>query len=109
MNEPLKAPDHAPAPGFYYHFKHDPDGSENAMAYEVTGIGWHTETGEYSVMYRPLYEDSGAYTEKLTYLRPVSMFVDIVDKPEYQGPRFTRIEDASLIERLTAIRDRLYH
>lgn len=108
MNEPLKTPDDAPVPGFYYHFKHDPNGPETAMAYEVMGIGWHTETGEYSVMYRPLYEESGAYAEKLTYLRPVSMFVDIVDKPEYHGPRFTHIEDAALIERLTTIRDRLY-
>ena len=110
MNQPpIPVPEHVPEPGFYYHYKHDPNGPENDMAYEVLGTGWHTETGEFSVLYRPLYATSGAYISgKLTYLRPLGMFVDTVQKPEYTGPRFVRITDPSIIERMKALRAELY-
>ncbi len=69
-------------PGIYYHFKH-PD-----QHYEVLGIAFHTETEEDMVVYKPLYE-----TDKELFVRPLSMFVENVDKPElgYRGPRFVRI------------------
>lgn len=103
----IPLPERMPEPGFYYHYKHDPNGPEDLAAYEVQGTGWHTETGQFCVLYRPLYE-GWAYTSRLTYLRPIEMFMDIVEKPEYSGPRFIRIEDPERIVRLTAVRDRLY-
>lgn len=32
-----------PEKGFYYHYKHDPKGEFNNYAYEVVGLGLHTE------------------------------------------------------------------
>lgn len=103
----IPLPERLPEPGFYYHYKHDPDGPENQAAYEVLGTGWHTETGEFCTLYRPLYE-GWALTHRITYLRPAAMFMDPVDKPEYQGARFIRIVDPALIARLSAVRDQLY-
>lgn len=39
----LKIPKKVPEVGFYYHYKHDPTGSVNNYAYEVVGVGFHTE------------------------------------------------------------------
>jgi hypothetical protein len=55
-------PEKLPEPGYYYHFKHDPDGPLNNYAYYIYGVGHHTEDdcrGEDAFMqvYRPLYED----------------------------------------------------
>lgn len=33
-----------PEKGFYYHYKHDPNGSFDNYAYEVLNIGHHTES-----------------------------------------------------------------
>ena len=56
-------PKKVPELGFYYHYKHDPSGSVNNYAYEVVGVGFHTEDDaregeEHFVIYRPLYEAS---------------------------------------------------
>ncbi|MDB5264688.1 MAG: hypothetical protein JWN64_259 [Parcubacteria group bacterium] len=69
-------------PGLYYHFKHP------EQHYEVLGTAMHTETEEELVIYKALY------AEGKLYARPVSMFLEEVDKPEfgYKGPRFVRIE-----------------
>lgn len=68
-----------PVPGIYYHFK-DPD-----KHYEVLGIAFHTETEEDMVVYKPLYD-----CDKDLFVRPKSMFLEEVDRPEvgYKGPRF---------------------
>ncbi|MES2931406.1 MAG: DUF1653 domain-containing protein [Patescibacteria group bacterium] len=70
-------------PGIYYHFKHP------EQLYEVLGIALHTETEEDMVVYKPLYV--GAIAE--LFVRPLSMFLEDVDKPElgYKGPRFVRV------------------
>lgn len=60
--------------GKYKHFK----GNE----YEVIGIAKHSETLEPMVIYRALYG------EKDIWVRPASMWNEIVDKDECQGPRF---------------------
>lgn len=69
--------------GIYRHFK------DEKMIYEVLGIAKHTEdSSEHLVIYRALY---GEYT---LYARPESMFLELVDKPEfnYKGPRFIFIK-----------------
>jgi hypothetical protein len=103
----IPVPENLPSPGFYHHYKHSPQGPEHEAAYEVLGTGWHTETGEFCVIYRPLYE-GWAYAHKLTYLRPASMFMDTVQKAEYHGPRFIPITDPELIARLDIRRDQMY-
>lgn len=60
--------------GKYRHFK----GNE----YLVIGIAKHSETLEPMVVYQALYG------EKDIWVRPASMWNEIVDKDEYQGPRF---------------------
>lgn len=73
-------------PGIYYHFK-SPD-----KLYEVIGTAFHTETEEDMVVYKPLYENAIAPL----VVRPASMFLEEVDKPEYgyRGPRFVFVRPA---------------
>ncbi|MBU2220638.1 DUF1653 domain-containing protein [Patescibacteria group bacterium] len=73
------------APGIYTHFK------DSSKEYEVIGTAFHTETEEEMVVYKPLYE--GAVAE--LFVRPASMFLELVSKPElgYEGPRFIRVRD----------------
>ena len=63
-------------PGIYRHFK--------GNRYEVIGIANHSETMEPMVVYRALYGEYGLW------VRPASMWNEIIDKPEYRGPRFVR-------------------
>ena len=65
--------------GKYRHFK----GNE----YVVLGIAQHSETQEPMVVYQALYGDKGLW------VRPASMWNEIVDKDGYHGPRFTYIEE----------------
>ena len=65
-------------PGKYRHFK----GGE----YQVQGIATHSETGEQLVVYTPLYGEGGLWT------RPLSMFLEVVDRDGKQQPRFVYID-----------------
>ncbi|MDB5190346.1 MAG: hypothetical protein JWN49_672 [Parcubacteria group bacterium] len=108
MNTPERA--------FYYHYKHDPTGSENNYAYEVMGVGHHTEEDArpedaHLVVYRPLYDTAFVYTHgKMFDVRPLEMFMEMVPKGENDAmiPRFTKIEDVALIARLKAIQEEMY-
>lgn len=76
----------------YYHFKSV--GGEDHL-YEIVGLGTHTETKEILVVYRPLYK-SEYLKEKLSaqagsleyFIRPLSNFLEYVDRDGYKGPRF---------------------
>lgn len=104
-----------PEVGFYYHYKHDPRESVDNYAYEVVGVGYHTEDDcrpidQYLIWYRPLYH-AFVYRlgkGKLGDTRPLSMFMESVTKDGKTLPRFTKITDAAIIMELTAIRDRMY-
>lgn len=61
-------------PGIYRHFK----GNE----YELIGIAKHSETLEPLVVYRALYGEGGLW------VRPASMWNEIVTTEHYHGPRF---------------------
>lgn len=65
-------------PGIYQHFK--------GNRYEVIGVANHSETMEPMVVYRALYGEHGLW------VRPAAMWNEIVDKPNYQGPRFRPVE-----------------
>ncbi len=73
----IETPKEVPENGFYYHYKHDPDGPMNNYAYEVIGVGHHTEdyaTVEdmHMVVYRPLYEDAGVYKAGKLFIPPAT-------------------------------------
>ena len=63
--------------GRYRHFK----GGE----YEVLGIARHSETREEMVVYRALYGEGGLW------VRPLSMWEEIVTRDGRTCPRFTDI------------------
>lgn len=65
--------------GKYRHFK----GGE----YEVLDIAKHSETGEEMVVYRALYG------ENQVWVRPISMWNEMVNKDGVETPRFIKIED----------------
>jgi hypothetical protein len=60
--------------GLYKHFK--------GNQYQVLGVCKHSETQEEMVVYQKLYGD---YT---WCVRPLSMFLENVERDGYSGPRF---------------------
>lgn len=104
-----------PEKGLYYHYKHDPKGSINNYAYEVLGVGLHSEGshGEVNpndmlVVYRPLYEAFVYKAGKLFDIRPLPMFMENVNKDGKETSRFAKIDDKKIIEELEKIRDKMY-
>ena len=99
--------------GFYYHYKHDPSGTVNNFAYEVMGIGHHTEVDGLEesamVMYRPLYEAPVYKIGKHWDLRPLEMFMEMVTKDGKRMPRFRKVADEEVIAQLVHMRDELYN
>ncbi|HYD22989.1 MAG TPA: DUF1653 domain-containing protein [Flavipsychrobacter sp.] len=99
--------------GFYYHYKHDPEGEINNYAYEVLGVGYHTEKEEaspdkYVVVYRALYE-AGSYVDgKMFAIRPYDMFTEQVEVKGVSIPRFGLITDVKVVNELKKIRDEMY-
>ena len=65
-------------PGKYRHFK--------GNFYQVIDVALHSETMEPMVVYRALYGEGGLW------VRPAAMWNEIVDKPDYHGPRFQFVE-----------------
>jgi hypothetical protein len=113
MRHDVPMSENLPEAGFYYHYKHDPEGRENAYAYELIGVGHHTEEDcrtedVYLAIYRPIYEAYVYKLGKLYDVRPLSMFMETVEKDGQIIPRFTRIVDPELIERLKRRRDEMY-
>ena len=66
-------------PGRYRHFK----GNE----YELLYVARHSETLEPMVVYLALYGERGIW------VRPASMWSEVVDRDGYHGPRFVRISE----------------
>src|SRR5689334_4304047 len=97
----LKAPENVPEKGFYYHYKHDPEGEINNYAYEVMGVGHHTEEdGNYFVVYRPLYESEVYKMGKMFDLRPLDMFMENIVKDGMTRSRFLKITDPQILTEL---------
>jgi hypothetical protein len=107
-------PDHLPEPGYYYHFKHDPNGPVNNYAYYIYGVGHHTEDDcrdedAFMQVYRPLYEEAYAYRhDGLFDLRPLWMFFAPAERDGQKVPRFTRITEPEVLAQLKAIKRRMY-
>jgi hypothetical protein len=107
-------PEELPEPGYYYHFKHDPNGPLNNYAYYIYGVGHHTEDtcrpeDTFMQVYRPLYEEAYAYRNGgLFDLRPLQMFYQPATWQGRDVPRFTKITDPTVIAQLTTIKVRMY-
>ena len=73
-----------PKVGVYEHYKSTP---EDRRYYQVLGFARHTETDEVLALYIPLYvipEHTGLRMQ----VRPLDMFVEMVEVDEQQVPRF---------------------
>lgn len=66
--------------GIYQHYK--------GNNYEVLGVGCHTESNEYFVVYQPLEKKSGMPE---LWLRPYEMFVENVEIEGKLVPRFKKL------------------
>lgn len=67
--------------GKYRHYK--------GNLYEVLGVGTHSETLEFFVVYKALYEKSGSDL----WVRPYTMFVESIETEGKVIPRFQKVED----------------
>jgi hypothetical protein len=70
--------------GKYQHFK--------GNFYHVLHIAKHSETEELMVVYQPLYKDA-AGNDLGIWLRPLTMFDEIIERDGKTLKRFTYIED----------------
>ena len=114
----LPLPKKVPAPGFYYHYKHDSKIDVTNYAYEVVGVGFHTEDNarpgeEHFLIYRPVYEASIYKTSKELGIqcldcRPLTMWMEDVTKDGKTFPRFNKITDPSIIKELEKVRAEMY-
>jgi hypothetical protein len=116
MSVPM--PEKVPGVGFYNHYKHDPEGTINNYVYEVMGIGFHTEddvrpSEKHFVVYRPLYEAAVYQAERFLGMpcydsRPLGMWMGDVEKEGKIMPRYVKITDPEVIEKLTKIQGEMY-
>jgi hypothetical protein len=84
----MYTPDSRIRQGVYKHFK--------GNVYHILGVAENTETSEETVVYIPQY---GAFAGKMSN-RPLSMFVEEVDRPElnFKGPRFLFVEERRFVQ-----------
>lgn len=114
----LPIPKKVPEVGFYYHYKHDPSKGLEDHAYEVMGVGFHTEDDarsgeEHFLIYRPLYDQNVYKASKDLNIpcfdaRPLEMWMEDVEKDGEIFPRFQKIVDPLIIARLEKIRGEMY-
>lgn len=111
----MQLPAKVPEVGFYYHYKHDPNGSVENYAYEFLSVEFDTENdGVWKVNYRPLYQSARVYQASLalgvpcTDGRPLEMWMEYVEKDGKTIPRFKKITDSKTIVKLRKIRNKMY-
>lgn len=66
--------------GEYEHYK--------GKRYQVVGVACHSETGEFLVIYRPLYEHVG---QPAIWARPYDMFIESLVIGGRTIPRFKKV------------------
>jgi hypothetical protein len=102
-----------PERSFYYHYKHNPEKGIYDYAYEVMGVGYHTEDNcrpedVHMVVYRPLYESSVYTAGKFFDIRPLEMFMEDIHKDGKTMHRFTKITDPRVVEQLEKRKQEMY-
>lgn len=105
----MEIPSKVPEPGFYYHYKHNPFGPVNNYAYEVLGVGCHTELPDVNmVVYRPLYPEAPVYKAGRFFdLRPLATFMEVAEESK-PFRRFRKISDPVVISELEVIKLEMY-
>jgi hypothetical protein len=93
--------------GFYYHYKHTPEGDYNNYAYKVLGLARHSESEEMLVLYRPVYDNKYLKPADCT-ARPLDVFLTNVNTTAGTRPRFERISDLRVVTSLQGLYDRMY-
>jgi len=76
--QPVKVVTKSLEPGYYRHFK--------GNYYQLIDVAKHSETLEPMVVYRALYGEKGLW------VRPASMWTEIIDRPGYKGLRFVKVD-----------------
>jgi len=110
----LTIPKNIPEKGFYYHYKHNPSLSINNYAYELIGVGMHSEDDcrledSNMAIYLPIYESRAFRAGKFFDLRPLEMWEESVKNKENKSvKRFTKITDPVIIEKLKEIKGEMY-
>ncbi|MFA6520272.1 MAG: DUF1653 domain-containing protein [Candidatus Paceibacterota bacterium] len=109
----MKVPEKIPEKGFYYHYKHDPTISINNYAYELIGVGIHSEDDcrpedANMAVYMPIYESKAFKAGKFYDLRPLEMWMGNVIKENKTIKRFTKITDENIIAELKKIKSQMY-
>ena len=109
----FKIPKNVPEKGFYYHYKHNPALSINNYAYELIGVGIHSEDDckpedSNIAIYLPIYESRAFRAGKFFDLRPLEMWMGNVIKDGKTIPRFQKITDKKIIAKLKKIKGKMY-
>jgi len=109
----FKIPKNVPEKGFYYHYKHNPALSINNYAYELIGVGIHSEDDckpedSNMAIYLPIYESRAFRAGKFFDLRPLEMWMGNVIKDGKTIPRFQKITDKKIIAKLKKIKGKMY-
>lgn len=112
MARNLVIPKQMPERGYYYHYRHDPDGEISNYAYFIDAVACHTEDDcrpedQFLQVYRPLYP-AFVYQHGLIDARPLHMFYEPAAVDGKAVPRFVRITDPAIIAKLKIIRDEMY-
>mgnify|MGYP000240232230 CR=1 FL=1 len=97
-----------PERGFYYHYKHEDARGFTHHAYEVLGLSRHTEDETFLVRYRPLYSERTYLGDADQSVRPLDLWFTQVEWNGETLPRFTRVTDPVLLEKLIAVRTQTY-
>ncbi len=84
---------------YYYHYKHDPNLDLTNFAYQIIGFALHTETEEILVIYKPLYKLNHIF-EASFFARPLSVFLEKVELNGQRVPRFSKIVNQIIIQKL---------
>jgi hypothetical protein len=111
---PFELPPEFPEPGFYYNYKHDPEGPINAHAYEVLGPGYYAGDdphfkGRIMVVYRPLYKDAFVYKNGRGFdMKLLNEFLNMVPRNGTHIARYEKIIDEKAVAVLTRIRNEMY-
>jgi hypothetical protein len=106
IEQPIEVPKRFNPNGYYYHYKHDPNGSINNYAYRIFGPGHHTEDNaraheKFMQVYLPLYDTALVYKMgKFFDLRPNDMSVEEVEYNGHVVQRFAQITDPAIIAKL---------
>ncbi len=100
--------------GFYYGYKHNPNGPTNNHAFFILGGGCHTEPDapereKFTQIYLPLFTDAHVYQlGKFCDVKPLEIALRLVEIEGKFVDRYTPVTDTTRLAVLKAIRNAMY-